>query len=65
MLTYYRDLFKKATTQTLHDIESVEFFSLKSNKWEVYNARLSIGRHSAAACCIKEYLYVIGGHKVS
>ena len=42
----------------------VELFDFRKEAWITFNARLSIARHSAAICELKNYLYVIGGHKV-
>mmetsp|Transcript_35043 Transcript_35043/g.26147 ORF Transcript_35043/g.26147 Transcript_35043/m.26147 type:complete len:227 (+) Transcript_35043:533-1213(+) len=59
-----RDLLLKKSWQVWFDLDSVEFFSLKSRSWSVYNSKLNIARHSSAACVIKEFVYVVGGHKV-
>ena len=58
------DLFRKKKTQTFHDNDSVEVFSFSENRWETFNACLSIARHSASICELKGHLYVIGGHRV-
>eukprot|EP00347_Sterkiella_histriomuscorum_P017947 403347374 len=63
-VTNHRDLFKKTSYQKYHDISNVEFYSIKSQSFERYNANLSIARHSASACYLKDYVYVIGGHTV-
>lgn len=64
-VTHRQDLFYKKTIQTFHDTNLVEYYSIKSQKWETYNSKLSLPRYSAAACSIKDYVYVVGGHKIS
>ncbi|CDW81731.1 UNKNOWN [Stylonychia lemnae] len=63
-ITYHKDLFKKTTYQKYHDTANVEYYSMKTQSFERYNAKLSIARHSAAACNLHNYTYVIGGHTV-
>ena len=63
-VTYKRDLFLKSTSMKHHDTATVEYYSLKTRTFERYNAKLSIARHSAAACSLMDYVYVIGGHTV-
>ena len=63
-VTYYRDMFRKKKTQTVHDTDLVEFFSFKTKAFERYNARLCIARHQASASSLNGFIYVIGGYSV-
>ena len=58
------DVFNKTKTQMLHDSDLVEFFDFYKLRWEVFNARLAKARHSAAACELDGFIYVVGGHTV-
>jgi len=64
-ISHRTDLFLKEKKYTYSDCDIVEQYDFNRNKWETFNARLSIARHSAAICEIKGNLYVIGGHTVS
>jgi hypothetical protein len=57
-------VFKKKKIQTVYDTDLVEFFDFYTKKWEVFDARLARARHGAAACELKGYIYVVGGHTV-
>lgn len=60
----HTNLYSKKRTQTYHDSDLVEYFDLKTNSWNVFNATLCIPRHSAAACELNGFIYVVGGHKI-
>ena len=59
------DVFKKKKIQTMYDTDLVEFFDFYKKQWEVFDARLARARHSAAACELGGYIYVVGGHTVA
>lgn len=63
-IKYRRDPYLKKTTQSVHDLASVEFYSLQGRTWDRFNSRLNIARHSASASYIGDYVYVMGGHTV-
>ena len=63
-ITYHKDLFLKKTTASYHNTANVEFYSLSTKTFERYNAKLCLPRHSASACYLNNYTYVIGGHTV-
>jgi hypothetical protein len=42
----------------------VEYFNFRTWKWDVFNAKLTIARHGAAAVEVNGSIYIVGGHTV-
>lgn len=63
-IRYNRDPYKKRTKMIYFDLANIEYYSLATQTWEKFNARLQIARHDASVSYVSDYLYVIGGHTV-
>jgi hypothetical protein len=59
------DSLQKRKTQSLADTDLIEYFNFRTWKWDLFNARLTIARHSAAAVEVNGSIYVVGGHTVA
>jgi hypothetical protein len=63
-ITYKKDPYQKRTYQITTDLNTIECFSFETKKWDRFNAKLQIARHSASTCYLHDFIYVIGGHTV-